>query len=157
MPLIYQTTFELLCRLRDDGCYWKQLPRQLAKRADTWYEFATDTVFYTLSGAVDKPYLLCLLSLEVLVDKGIARIPHGCPNAVYESLSKGSWPAQLNARTDVRLPLSLERDVGGPTEVATVSLQTSSVTGKHGLVDEDEAWATAFPLSDACDGLCHRR
>ena len=89
----------------------------------------TDKVFYTLSGVVDKSYLLCLLSLEVLVDKGIARIPHGCPKAVYQSLLKGSWPAQLNARTDVRLPLSLERDVGGPTEVATVSLHQSSVTG----------------------------
>ena len=88
------TIMELALALEEQGWRWEALPRNVARRKQLAHTADSQRVWYSLSHAVNKLYMLCLLQADELFAQGVEFIPHWCkrPKEVYTQLLKGQQP-----------------------------------------------------------------
>ena len=81
---------ELALALEEQGWRWEALPRNVAAESS----LHTLRVWYSLSHAVNKLYMLCLLQADELFAQAVEFIPHYCKRCkeVYTQLLKGQQP-----------------------------------------------------------------
>ena len=82
------TIMELALALEEQGWRWEALPRNVARRKQLAHTADSQRVWYSLSHAVNKLYMLCLLQADELFAQGVEFIPHWCkrPKEVYTQL-----------------------------------------------------------------------
>ena len=152
------TSWELLCRLADEGFRWAKLPMKVKDRpALPPYKPGGDMVWYSLGASCRPQYTRALLRADDLFEKGMLQILHWSNDKYYSQLARGEVPRASHENQGEgdaprsprrRLELDAEEDLGpiiliagaGPGTDTPVALEDLALHHNLSLVQVHLQW-----------------